>query len=377
MLAARQKGLDIIEQSHTPYNGYIVQRKIHHTQWTRAESQIEARPFCSCTQGHTEIYHHQQNIPINSRTKMPLPTRAEFLATGLVPVQNTTDACSMCLLEPMDSPVQLPCEHAFCKSDITEWLEQHATCPCCRKTLFTTEKVNTPGRFDTRRHDQAIRALRVSGLAHASTVGTPFPDSASFSNVETFNASIPLDRTQLVRRTAARAFEFVFANSPPRTVGIARFQNNTLGTNLIAVANMLKHMASQLDRQGPYTAAGNPWAQIVVAVWQILSPMQGAEVAARPLPGLVMANLRGRFAAQMDGPVGAFFRDEAAANDLEMLIAFVVSEAKQQYLQEIGILRVRATQTEPVPTASPNATAGMAPAGILSRVRAAFNNLTR
>jgi hypothetical protein len=305
---------------------------------------------------------------------MPLPTRADFLATGLVPVQNTTDVCPVCC-EDFDSPVQLTCQHIFCKACISQWLEQPAncTCPMCRKTLFTTESDNAPTRPNATRHDQAIRALRASGLARASTVGTPFPDSAPFSNVETFDAGIPLDRAQLVRRSAAQAFAIVASNRIPRSTGTARFQTNTLGTNLIAMANMLKHMASQLGRQGPYTAAGNPWDQIVVAVWQILSPMQGTEADALTVPATVMADLRRRFATQMDGPVGLFFRGEAASNDLDMLIAFLVSEAKQQYLQEIGILRTRATQTAPVPTATPSVT----PAGVFSRVRDAFNHFTR
>ena len=230
----------------------------------------------------------------------------------------------------------------------------------CRQVLFTTGQASGPAVPDASRvrHAQAIRALRTSGLARASTAGTPFPDSAPFSNVETFDASIPLDRAQLARRSAARAFEIVASNRIPRTTGTVRFQANTLGTNLIAMANMLKHMSSQLDGQRPYVAAGNPWAQISIAVWEILSPKQGVEIDALVVPTMVMEDLRRRLAAQMDGPVGVFFRDEAAANDLEMLIAMLVSEAKQQYLQEIGILRTRAAEPEAA-SATPSRTSGL------------------
>ena len=211
---------------------------------------------------------------------MSLPTRADFLATGLVPAENSTDECPICT-EPMDSPVKLPCSHVFCRNCISHWLQQPATSTCamCRQVLFTTGQASGPAVPDASRvrHAQAIRALRTSGLAHASTAGTPFPDNAPFSNVETFDASIPLDRAQLARRSAARAFEIVASNRIPRTTGTVRFQANTLGTNLIAMANMLKHMSSQLARQRPYVAAGNPWAQISIAVWEILSPKQGLE----------------------------------------------------------------------------------------------------
>ena len=294
---------------------------------------------------------------------MPLPTRADFLATGLVPVQNTTDSCPICMTE-MDSPVKLqPCSHVFCKSCITEWLGQPATSTCamCRKALFTIEQGNAPLAPDATRREQATRALRASGLASASVVGTPFADSAPFAAVETFDNSIPLERSQLMR-SAARAFELVAWNIIPRTTGTARFQTRSLGTNLIAMANMLKHMAFQQARPRPCAHATNPWSQIVVAIWQILSPKQGIDLDALIVPGVVMADLRRRFATQMDSPIGLFFRDEAAANDLEMLIAMLVSEAKQEYLQEIGILRPRGVQSEAAPSISSRAS------GLFSRL---------
>jgi hypothetical protein len=294
---------------------------------------------------------------------MPLPTRTDFLATGPVPVQNTTDACPICMTE-MNSPVKLlPCNHIFCKSCITEWLEQPAisTCAMCRKALFTIEQGNAPLSPDATRREQATRALRASGLASASTVGTPFADSAPFSAVETFDDSIPLERSQLMR-SAARAFELVAWNIVPRTTGTARFQTRSLGTNLIAMANMLKHMAFQQARSRPYATAGNPWSQIVVAVWQILSPKQGMDLDALIVPGVVMADLRHRFATQMDEPVGLFFSDEAAAADLDMLIAMLVSEAKHDYLREIGILRSRGAQAQAAPNTSSRSS------GIFSRM---------
>ena len=76
-----------------------------------------------------------------------------------------------------------------------------------------------------------------------------------------------------------------------------------------------------------------------------------------------MADLRRRFANQMDSPVGLFFRDEAAAADLEMLIAMLVSEAKREYLQEIGILRPRGARAE---AAAPGL--GARASGVFSRL---------
>jgi hypothetical protein len=115
------------------------------------------------------------------------------------------------------------------------------------------------------------------------------------------------------------------------------------------MANMLKHMAYQQARQRPYANAANPWSQIVIAVWQILTPKRGMDLDALVVPGIVMADLRRRFATQMDGPIGLFFSDDAAAADLEMLIAMLVSEAKHDYLREIGILRSRSGQAQAAP----------------------------
>jgi len=297
---------------------------------------------------------------------MPLPTRTEFLATGLAPVENTTDVCSICYSE-MDSPVELPCHHVFCRECITTWLKQPATCTCPmdRKTLFTTDQDQDAGPTapDATRREQAIRALRASGLASASRVGTHFEDSAPFSAVERFDDSIPLTRSQ-VMRSAARAFAIVAWNNIPRTTGTVRFQASSLGTNLVTMANLLKHMAFQQARPRPYASAENPWSQIVVAIWQILSPKQGIELDALVVPGVVMADLRRWFASRMDEPVGLFFRDEAAANDLEMLIAMLVSEAKHDYLLEIGILRPRGAQAEAAPSIASRAS------GVFSRVAA-------
>lgn len=263
---------------------------------------------------------------------MALPTRADFLATGLVPVQNSTDGCPICMTEPMESPVQLPCKHAFCKGCITEWLEQPSTSSCamCRKTLFTTEEANAaPVMNDHARLEQATRALRASGLASIRGFGTPFPDNAPFSTVETFD--IPFYRPQLVT-AAVKVFAAVTHNILPHAAGTAVFNPGTLAATLIATANMLKHMAIQQGR--PYATAGNPLAEIVKAVWRILNPMQGTHVDALTVPGMVMSTLRRQFASSMELPVGIFFRDAAAGQDLEMLVGMVVVEARHQHVAE-------------------------------------------
>jgi hypothetical protein len=258
---------------------------------------------------------------------MPLPSRASFLATGLVPAQNATGDCSICLTD-LDSPVQLPCQHIFCKSCITEWLTQSAknSCAMCRKTLFTVDEAASNVGPDNARREQARRALRASGLASTATIGARLGDNAPSSAVETFDISVVATCNQLLR-SAMRALEVVSWNTIPTSMGPVRFLLDTLAGNLIAMGNLLKHMAIQEGR--PYPTEGNPWFKIVAAVWTTLLPKAGKDIDALVVPALVMRSLRTQFASQMDSPVGFFFRDQAASRDLEMLIATLVSEASQ------------------------------------------------
>ena len=51
---------------------------------------------------------------------------AEVSAFGDKPV------CQICLENPENSIVQLPCKYIFCKVCILTWLKANVTCPCCR-----------------------------------------------------------------------------------------------------------------------------------------------------------------------------------------------------------------------------------------------------
>jgi hypothetical protein len=219
----------------------------------------------------------------------------------------------------------------------------------CRKTLFSIEEEEAAANVgpDNARRQQVARALRASGLGGTVTVGTPFPDAAPFSTVETFDTGVSVTRGQLLR-FAARALEVVTWNTIPASTGPARFFVDTLAANLIAMGNMLKHMAAQEGR--PYPAEGNPWGKIVAAVWKFLAPKAGMDVDALVVPGMVMRSLRTQFAAQMDSPVGFFFREEAGGRDLEMLIAALVSEASQASLADaMSRARARAHLAPPRP----------------------------
>ena len=49
--------------------------------------------------------------------------------------------CIICRDQPTD-PVQMPCQHTFCRNCIMEWINRgHRRCPLCTKVLFTSARI--------------------------------------------------------------------------------------------------------------------------------------------------------------------------------------------------------------------------------------------
>lgn len=263
---------------------------------------------------------------------MSLPTRAQFLATGLVPV-SSTEKCSICLNEPMTSPTQLPCNHTFCKECITEWLNQGTTnsCAMCRRTLFTDpQEPADPFVEDELRQALLTRALRASGLArNPRHVAANLPDTAPWITVETWTGLMHVDYHRLHRSTMT-AFATLYANTVPVGAGWARIHRDQIAASVIAMSNLLKHMATQGAR--PYGATGwTAWKEIAGTVYTILAEQHGSDLDAMLLPNIMMQTLRRSLALKMGTRVRAFFDDAQMRGDLDMLIGFVVNEARKLY----------------------------------------------
>lgn len=263
---------------------------------------------------------------------MFLPTRAQFLATGLVPV-SSTEKCSICLNEPMTSPTQLPCNHTFCKECITEWLNQGITnsCAMCRRTLFTTpQEPADPSVQAQLRQVQLTRALRASGLArNPGHVAENIPDTAPWTAVETWPGRMHVDYHHLHRCTMT-AFATIYSNTVPVGAGWARIHKDQIAASVIAMSNLLKHMATQEAR--PYGAAGwSAWREVAGAVYTMLAEQHGSDLDAMLLPNIMMQTLRRALAHKMGTRVRAFFDDAQMRGDLDMLIGFVVNEARKLY----------------------------------------------
>ncbi|KAF2163928.1 hypothetical protein M409DRAFT_25705 [Zasmidium cellare ATCC 36951] len=71
-----------------------------------------------------------------------MPTRDEFLDTGLQPVSNPAEGvhCPICDEDPPVNLIRLPCHetHIYCQPCAVQWLQQRGvnTCPHCRTALF-------------------------------------------------------------------------------------------------------------------------------------------------------------------------------------------------------------------------------------------------
>lgn len=188
---------------------------------------------------------------------------------------------------------------------------------------------------DPIRRAQATDALRASGLASIGRpVGTPFEGVAPRSAVDVFTDHFDRPRMDVpqLQRSSGHALELLITNRTPTPVGTVRFQPTILAMDLIAVANLLKHMAAQQGR--PYADNGNPWGQIVSGIWRVISPSFGMQLDALVVPGTIISALDRQFAFDVNSALGVFFSNDAAGADLAMLIGMIVESARQEYMQD-------------------------------------------
>ena len=109
---------------------------------------------------------------------MQLPTRADFLSTGLVPTTVSPDFESSISLDQPPDPVALPCGHVFDRAQITTHLTQPRSnrCPLDRSILFSLPAAETPLIPDRTRQARVTQAIRAAGLA--------FDEPASFDSFD-------------------------------------------------------------------------------------------------------------------------------------------------------------------------------------------------
>lgn len=288
---------------------------------------------------------------------MPISNLERFLNTGLVSVVSS-DACPICL-DTMTDPVQAsPCPHVFCRSCITEWLNQPLTntCAMCRRELFNIEfnprvlrdilhegidiimQPILDQHPENRRAQPLIdqnlearrtlagNALRASGLASITPTVDPHPGTAPFTAVQRFDLMIPFTRPSLVR-AAASALQVVAHGTIPPAQDVVQIRMFHLGAPLIAMGNMIPAFAAQGNRS--YTGdQARAWRVLVSGVWRHLRTFDGQVLTGTIVTAVVLALLQRDFEGNMLGPAGAFFRERNLRLDLDMLVHFVVDSAR-------------------------------------------------
>ncbi|EKX35845.1 hypothetical protein GUITHDRAFT_79421, partial [Guillardia theta CCMP2712] len=74
--------------------------------------------------------------------------------------------CAICQLALCEGTKEMPCEHCFHEQCITNWLQIHNTCPCCRCEV---ESCNP--RYNRLNHHQMKGEVREEAMMKAEGVG--------------------------------------------------------------------------------------------------------------------------------------------------------------------------------------------------------------
>jgi hypothetical protein len=284
---------------------------------------------------------------------MVLPTRDDFLANALEPVEHEEhEDCWICK-EPMTSPVRTPCKHDFCKHCITEWPAQPEgdTCPVCRRSLFqpTVLSVERDAHEDAVRMAERIarsdemltrseRLVRDMCVREASEAAVLLDDEFLRDiNARTdFRSADILDLNNHIRWSEERLIQWspdarqMLNNDLPRLPhGAVRIDAESLGTSLILMSNALMHLATAEARPWNY-AVRAIWRQMVMKIWQIIAPEHGLLLVRESFYLAIMSSL---IEQQYVNEVGQdhippmFFRNDELVRDLRFMVNFLVDHA--------------------------------------------------
>ena len=215
-----------------------------------------------------------------------MQTRAEFLSTGLVPVDNTstpeTDDCAICM-DTLANPVRLPCGHIFDRDCIATWLctQRRNTCPLDQTKFFQLPSDEDLQLAQQDRRAQVAEALRASGLVAENGL-------AGFLIVRFGASSFSVSD---LRRATANATSFL-ASGDQDGRGLALSRGVTgpavislqhLAAPFVAMGNMIPALAAVQGRayDGRHDS---DWKLMLEQLWATLKAQQGEEYHARALP---------------------------------------------------------------------------------------------
>ena len=272
---------------------------------------------------------------------MALPTRNEFLATRLEPVERAY--CPICQEKSTNSPVRLPCQgkHEFCKSCITSWFNQPnvETCPNCRERLIDLNKPEPAHFMDLERlrvvtnalmrHREVVQAIRAAGLGgyldyadfrtRERAHQLMRPHAAPFTDALNLYDSIRWSHETL-HQLVPRAHDMLATEITTRPEGVVRIVPRLLGTCLISVFRVQQQLATARNR--PWGNANrNALKEMVMVIWRLLAPEEDVRLDRRAAYHAIMASLYDNFFPC------EFLTHENLTCDLRRLIEFTLDHA--------------------------------------------------
>ena len=247
---------------------------------------------CNPRNKHTKLAHALAQTRTTSNIPSTMPTRAEFLATGLVPAtlsnQTVEDVCGICT-DDFSDPVKLECGHIFDSACIATWLKmpRRNACPTCRKRLFELPEHEDPGVGHDRR-EQIAAAIRTSQVAEPNALSVVEAYGIDTSNVNTAS----------FQRATAHAASYLgeehHPGLPQHVSGPGVIRNGWLNAGFLAMGNLIPGLARAQGRAYARRQSAD-WILVLTHLWCILQNQNGKRYDALILP----TKLRGDVEAQM------------------------------------------------------------------------------
>ena len=263
-----------------------------------------------------------------------MPNRAEFLATGLLPVTSSNfakETCSICTLE-LTEPVKTLCKHVFDFTCLEKWLTMKGrnTCPTCRKALFAL-----PGDEDydvgSDRRGHVIAAVRTSRVS----------DSAALSVIQLFGADLRTVTASAFQKATAHATQYLAqpnrtgpgdligpsgTSQPQRVSGRAVIRPQKIIASFLAMANLVPALARAQNRR--YTDQQvSDWELAMTFLWHLLQTQDGKKEDVSALPVKLRLDLLDRLMSK--------YRD---AGNIEFFFEYTDPSVENPFFDDLDLL---------------------------------------
>ncbi|KAK5715302.1 hypothetical protein LTR17_016818 [Elasticomyces elasticus] len=262
--------------------------------------------------------------------KNQLPTRADFLSSGLAPAGSMpSDFLCPILYDYSDNVVKTTCGHLYDKDAIVSYCSRQSTnrCPMCRQELFSLSHAEAPATTDREVQTLVAQAMQQSGLWR---FGRTAQDDVSGAVVETFG--IEATDSGLIRAAANAQHYLVNLDHDlleEHRTHRALINAAHLAPRIVAMANLIPAWAS-LNGRPHAPAQHEAWTSIVRELPAIIASHDNGTFDAIAVPHLLRTTLDAVVSrATSQDEANAFFAaglddvETTPADDLSTLLNFL------------------------------------------------------